>query len=200
MLFWCSNFQYLLCLQSIWFQTCLSHVHILDISKLYVVPWCSGYNYCKISFSKVWTRILRRFKSCSRRAEICDGENLRQWSRVEIRRKRLSLVNHSAKTIHHHHRRDFCTVRDITTLRWSIGNISHNYFEYWGIPVMINNWTPSWDHISLVLKHSDKTFKKNFIKKCKFRWQKNNSIDKKSHKIVSLDDKTSQTSVEKTQN
>ena len=35
-------------------------------------------------------------------SEICDGENLWQWSRLEIRRKRLSSVNHSAKTIHHH--------------------------------------------------------------------------------------------------
>ena len=33
--------------------------------------------------------------------EICDGENLWQWFRLEIRRKRLSWVNHSAKTIHH---------------------------------------------------------------------------------------------------
>ena len=36
-------------------------------------------------------------------SEICDGENLWQWSRLEIRRKRLSLVNHTTKTIHHHH-------------------------------------------------------------------------------------------------
>ena len=34
-------------------------------------------------------------------SEICDGENLWQWSRLEIRRKRLSSVNHSTKTIHH---------------------------------------------------------------------------------------------------
>ena len=35
-------------------------------------------------------------------SEICNGENLWQWSRLQIRRKRLSSVNHSAKTIHHH--------------------------------------------------------------------------------------------------
>ena len=34
-------------------------------------------------------------------SEICDSENLWQWSRLEIRRKHLSSVNHSAKTIHH---------------------------------------------------------------------------------------------------
>ena len=36
-------------------------------------------------------------------SEICDGENPWQWSRLEIRRKRLSPVNHSAKAIHYHH-------------------------------------------------------------------------------------------------
>ena len=36
--------------------------------------------------------------------EIRDGEDLWQWSRLEIRiNKRLSLVNHTTKTIHHHH-------------------------------------------------------------------------------------------------
>ena len=36
-------------------------------------------------------------------SEICDGENLWQWSRLEIRRKRLWSVNRSVKTIYHHH-------------------------------------------------------------------------------------------------
>ena len=36
-------------------------------------------------------------------SEICNSENLWQWSRLKIRRKRLSSVNHSAKAIHHHH-------------------------------------------------------------------------------------------------
>ena len=36
-------------------------------------------------------------------SEICNGENLWRWSRLEIRRKRLSSVNHTTKTIHHHH-------------------------------------------------------------------------------------------------
>ena len=31
-------------------------------------------------------------------SDICDGENLWQWSRLEIRDKRSSLVNYSAKT------------------------------------------------------------------------------------------------------
>ena len=34
-------------------------------------------------------------------SEICDGKNLWQWSWLEIRRKRLLSINHSAKTNHH---------------------------------------------------------------------------------------------------
>ena len=36
-------------------------------------------------------------------SDICDGENLWQWFRLEIRSKRLSSVSHTMKTIHHHH-------------------------------------------------------------------------------------------------
>ena len=36
-------------------------------------------------------------------SEICDGENIWECSRLEIRRKRLSLINHSSKAIHHHY-------------------------------------------------------------------------------------------------
>ena len=32
--------------------------------------------------------------------EVCDGDSLQQWSRVKIL---LTLVNHSTKTMHHHH-------------------------------------------------------------------------------------------------
>ena len=31
-----------------------------------VAPWCNGYYYCTTTFSKVWTQILRRFKTCLR--------------------------------------------------------------------------------------------------------------------------------------
>ena len=47
-------------------------------------PCCSGYHYCTTSFNKAWTQVLRRFKSCCV-SEICDGEDLWQWSRLEIR-------------------------------------------------------------------------------------------------------------------
>ena len=38
-------------------------------------------------------------------SEICDGENLWQWSWLEIRRKCLLLVNHTTKTFHLHQMR-----------------------------------------------------------------------------------------------
>ena len=34
-------------------------------------------------------------------SEICDSENLREWSQLEIRHECLSSVNHSAKTVYH---------------------------------------------------------------------------------------------------
>ena len=67
------------------------------------MPWRSGYHYCTTSFSKTWTQVLRRFKSCSWRV----GDS-RWWGSLTMvpagnKAKRLSLVNHTTKTIHHHH-------------------------------------------------------------------------------------------------
>ena len=55
----------------------------IKIVDIIVAPWCSGYHYCTTSFNKAWTGVLCRFKSCSRR--VRDGEDLWQWSRMEIR-------------------------------------------------------------------------------------------------------------------
>ena len=79
----------------------LFHCNIDTLRK----PWYSCYHYCTTSFNKVWTQILRRFKPCSQRvgdlrwrdpargvSEICDGENLSQWSRLELKRKCFSPV------------------------------------------------------------------------------------------------------------
>ena len=67
----------------------------------------------------------------------------------------------------------------------------------------MNNWTLSWDCISpdLKHKHSDQTFKKNFIKKIKHKnvnlCDKNHNLVKKRHKIINLCDKKSQPSEKK---
>ena len=66
-----------------------------------VALWCSGNHYCTTSFNKAWTQVLRRFKSCLRRV----GDS-RWWGSLTMvpagnKAKRLSLVNHTTKTIHH---------------------------------------------------------------------------------------------------
>ena len=65
-------------------------------------PWCSCYHHCTTSFNKASTQVLRRFKSCSRRV----GDS-RCWGSLGMvpagnKAKRLSSVNHTIKTIHHH--------------------------------------------------------------------------------------------------
>ena len=68
----------------------------------YVALWCSGYHYYKISFNKIWSHVLRRFKSSSRHFK-----NWRWWGSLTIvlagnKATRLSLVNHTKKTFHYH--------------------------------------------------------------------------------------------------
>ena len=69
--------------------------------------WWSGYHYFKTSLN-TWTELKSELRCCAVSnpacdvSEICDSENLWQWCRLEIRRKYLSSVNHSAKTSHHH--------------------------------------------------------------------------------------------------
>ena len=63
----------------------------------------SDYHYCKISFNKAWTQVLRSFKSCLRRV----GDS-RWWGSLTIvpdgnKARRLSSVNHNTKAIYHHH-------------------------------------------------------------------------------------------------
>ena len=65
--------------------------------------WCSDYHYYTTSFSKAWTQVLRRFRSWSRHV----GDS-RWWGSLTIapagnKAKSVSSVNHTTKTIHHHH-------------------------------------------------------------------------------------------------
>ena len=65
--------------------------------------WGSGYHYCITLFNKNWTQVLHRFRLCSWHAS-----DLR-WSRhltiapAGSKASGLSLLNHLAKTIHHHY-------------------------------------------------------------------------------------------------
>ena len=65
--------------------------------------YSSCYHYCTTSFNKSWTQVLRGFTSCL----PCAG-NMQWWEFPTIvpawnRIYQLLLVNHSAKTIDHHH-------------------------------------------------------------------------------------------------
>ena len=75
------------------------------MKKIYLrfTTWCSGYHYCTTSFSKVWTQVLRRFSSCSRR--VGDSQWWRSLTMAPAgnEAKCLSSVNHTTKkkkTIH----------------------------------------------------------------------------------------------------
>ena len=68
-----------------------------------VAPWCSGYHYCTTSFNSAWTQVLRRFKPCLGRA----GDS-QWWGSLAMvpagnKAKCFSSVNHTTKTIYHHH-------------------------------------------------------------------------------------------------
>ena len=51
-----------------------------------MAPWCGSYHYWRNSISKTLIQVLCRFKSCLG-CQICDDENLWQWSRLQIKRK-----------------------------------------------------------------------------------------------------------------
>ena len=71
-----------------------------------------GYHYCTTSFNKAWTQVLRNFKSCSRCIRDSQWWESLTMIPAENKVKRLSSVNHTKKTIHHHHQhQDFTFVR-----------------------------------------------------------------------------------------
>ena len=88
---------------AVYLKDVLSFAQDLSLERfLVLVPWCSGYHYFTTLFKKAWTQVLHRFKPCSRRV----GDS-RWWGSLimvvaRIKAKRLSSVNHTTKTIHHH--------------------------------------------------------------------------------------------------
>ena len=74
----------------------------LNLAMPYTMaPLCSGYDYCTTSFNQVWElKFCGGLNPASSVLEICDVKERWQWSTLETRCKRLSSVNHSAKTIH----------------------------------------------------------------------------------------------------
>ena len=79
------------------------HSSIIFLPLLTDKPWCSRFHFCTTPINKVYTQVLRRFKSCSRR--VIDWW---WWESVTLiqtgnKANHLSSINHFAKTIHHHH-------------------------------------------------------------------------------------------------
>ena len=71
----------------------------MDIRPL----WCSGYHHGTTSYNKAWTQVLHRFNSCLQ--HVRDSQWWRSLTMVlaGYKPKCLSSVNHTPKTIHHHH-------------------------------------------------------------------------------------------------
>ena len=65
---------------------------------LLMTPWCSGYHYCTTSFIKAWISFCAGSNPARGVSDIRNGEDLWQWSRLEIR-LRLSSVNHTEQFI-----------------------------------------------------------------------------------------------------
>ena len=68
-----------------------------------VAPWCSGFHYCTASFNEAWTQVLCSYKYC-----LLHAGDSRWWGFLTMvatgnKAKRLSLINHTTKAIHHHH-------------------------------------------------------------------------------------------------
>ena len=74
-------------------------------------------HHCTTLFIKAWTQVLLRFRFCTRRV----GDSRWWWSLRVVpagnKAKRLSLVNHTTKTIHdhhHHHHHHYHHIRNIS--------------------------------------------------------------------------------------
>ena len=93
---------YTFCRSKLMYTKCIQNVYIQNVYLL----WRRGVvliTAAPASFNKVWTQVLRRFKSYSRRV----GDS-RWWGYLSVvpagnKAKSLSPVNHITKTIHHHH-------------------------------------------------------------------------------------------------
>ena len=114
-----------------------------------MVPWCSGYHYCTTSFNWAWTQVLRRFKPY-----LWHVRDPWWWGSLIMvpagnKAKCLSLVNHTTKTIHHHHQW-FCEIS------WSFHITickDHNLQESRFIFKFLNflMWFINWDTVVSIL-------------------------------------------------
>ena len=95
---------YNFCVSILFVAKLLYSKDFLFFSSLEVFSFCENcYHYYTTSLNEAWTKALRRFKSYLR----CAGDS-RWWGSLTMvlavnKSKCLSPVNHTTKTIHHHH-------------------------------------------------------------------------------------------------
>ena len=96
----CSCYQY--------FTTSFCYIFSVDTRRRFNIDTMS-YNIARRRIAVETTSCVYVFRFCAGSnfacgvSEVCDCENVWQWYRPEIRLKRPSQVNHSAKRIHHSH-------------------------------------------------------------------------------------------------
>ena len=105
--------------------------------------WCSGYHYCTTSFNKACTKVLRRFKSCSRRVADSLWWGSLTMAPAGNKAKSLSSVNYTTKIIYHHYHH-FHPLTNIKTfvishVRWLSGIFNRTACNYqtairWDLP------------------------------------------------------------------
>ena len=99
------------------------------MKKIYLrfTTWCSGYHYCTTSFSKVWTQVLRRFSSCSRR--VGDSQWWRSLTMAPAgnEAKCLSSVNHTTKKKNNSSSIQFNSIA---------GGMKYNSFLFWSFDLL----------------------------------------------------------------
>ena len=61
------------------------NLYMATFLVVYLAPWCSGYHYCTTSLKKAWIRFCAGSNPAHGVSEIRDGEELWQWSWLEIR-------------------------------------------------------------------------------------------------------------------
>ena len=129
----------------------------------WVVPSCSGYHYCTVSFNKAWTQALRMFACSANLLKACQSfAMVRIFDMVPVgyKAKPLSSVSYTTRTFHHHHHHHHHHHRVFQKLTTT--NICKDIiFNYW-FHDFINNRSQT--NVTFKLKsrrQSDSSVKKN---------------------------------------
>ena len=95
--------------------------------------WCFGVvvmTTAQLHSAKLELRTCTGLNPARGVSEICDGEDLWQWSQLEITLKLLSLVNHTKKIINHHHLYHIWACTHIFTIQFSSSRTAVFFKKY----------------------------------------------------------------------